>query len=461
MRGFVWMSLLVAACDVAPADLGPGEDPPVDSVPGPAVTYQQHVRPLFDAQCLACHHEDGIAPFSMTYDAEAWADGPPEWVEAAVASVEAGRMPPWKPAEGCAPMENERRLTPAQREQLTTWAALGYPEGDSAMYVPPQSLTAASDRPADTKLKMPEAFTPDRTEPDDYRCFPLAFDSSEEVWLQALEVLPDQQKMVHHVILYQLGPEYAQSVADWDAAEEGPGYSCLFDPGTYDSLFVGAWAPGQPPVRFPEGTARRLPEGSVLVLQVHYNTQPYADQVDIPADQTGVNLWYLPVDEPPEQELVAIPFPVYPDIPAGDPNAIAEQSISLSDLLGYVPESLIELFAPMVRNVGVYPHMHQLGTRITVDITRSDESNMCLFDIPDWDFAWQQGYFFKPEAWYTPDVGDTIRLRCEYDNSPENQPVINGVQQEPRDVRWGEGTGDEMCLVFFETLLPVGLFSGF
>ena len=28
----------------------------------------------------------------------------------------------------------------------------------------------------------------------------------------------------------------------------------------------------------------------------------------------------------------------------------------------------------------------------------------------------------------------------------EAQPLINGVRQMPRDVKWGEGTTDEMCL---------------
>ena len=33
-----------------------------------------------------------------------------------------------------------------------------------------------------------------------------------------------------------------------------------------------------------------------------------------------------------------------------------------------------------------------------------------------------------------------------YDNSPSNQASVNGVQKDPTDVVWGDGTFDEMCL---------------
>jgi hypothetical protein len=37
-------------------------------------------------------------------------------------------------------------------------------------------------------------------------------------------------------------------------------------------------------------------------------------------------------------------------------------------------------------------------------------------------------------------------MQCVWDNSPANQPYVNGEQVQPRTVGWGEGTVDEMCL---------------
>jgi hypothetical protein len=50
-------------------------------------------------------------------------------------------------------------------------------------------------------------------------------------------------------------------------------------------------------------------------------------------------------------------------------------------------------------------------------------------------------------------------MTCVYDNSAAHQPVVNGVQQAPRDVAWGEGTLDEMCLTYAVVLVPPALLS--
>ena len=45
--------------------------------------------------------------------------------------------------------------------------------------------------------------------------------------------------------------------------------------------------------------------------------------------------------------------------------------------------------------------------------------------------------------------GDQFVLECHWDNSAANQPVLEGQRIEPRDLNWGEGTHDEMCLTGF------------
>jgi len=45
--------------------------------------------------------------------------------------------------------------------------------------------------------------------------------------------------------------------------------------------------------------------------------------------------------------------------------------------------------------------------------------------------------------------GDQIYLECHWDNSAENQALVEGQPLPPRDVTWGEGTTDEMCLSGF------------
>ena len=48
-------------------------------------------------------------------------------------------------------------------------------------------------------------------------------------------------------------------------------------------------------------------------------------------------------------------------------------------------------------------------------------------------------------------MGDTIRVTCRFDNSPNRLPVVNGKQLKSLYVLWGEGTTDEMCLGLLQT----------
>jgi hypothetical protein len=91
-------------------------------------------------------------------------------------------------------------------------------------------------------------------------------------------------------------------------------------------------------------------------------------------------------------------------------------------------------------------HMHQLGTNVRLDVVRADGTSECLVDIGPWDFNWQRQYAFAMPL----DIGadDALRITCRYDNSAGNQPLVDGTPIEPRDVRWGEGSLDEMCMVY-------------
>ena len=123
------------------------------------------------------------------------------------------------------------------------------------------------------------------------------------------------------------------------------------------------------------------------------------------------------------------------DIPAGDPEVQftrtvrnwSDQDVTLGSVTG---------------------HMHLLGKRLKVEVVRADGAEECALELPEWDFEWQQAYQLPDDDRITLAPGDGLRLSCTYDNSAENQPVVNGEQQEPRDVTWGEGSLDEMCLTY-------------
>lgn len=86
-------------------------------------------------------------------------------------------------------------------------------------------------------------------------------------------------------------------------------------------------------------------------------------------------------------------------------------------------------------------------------VTTDQPAQECLLQTPRWDFHWQRFYVVDVplEALPTVGAGDRLRFRCTYDNSLDNHHVADALASQgldaPVDVRLGEETLDEMCLV--------------
>ena len=301
---------------------------------------------------------------------------------------------------------------------------------------------------------MPEPYTADVDKLDDYRCFILDLDTSEEQYLRASQVIPGDDVIVHHVLVYSLDKSLAETVRAADEMEEGPGYTCYGSPlpggeeseggpaagfGGGGSSFpnqIGAWVPGSVPQRLNENVGNRIEKDSLIVMQVHYNLlnpQQEPDQTELLLDLTS---------EKPEHLMVVRPLPILDfEIPAGESN-----SVWIRPYTNYGKENIT------IR--GMSPHMHQLGKSFNARITKQGGEQSCGLDIPKWDFAWQQNYRVLPGQDIVLEPGDTIEIECAYDNSPANQPIVDGNQIMPETVTWGEGTLDEMCLLYLQMVEP-------
>jgi hypothetical protein len=123
-----------------------------------------------------------------------------------------------------------------------------------------------------------------------------------------------------------------------------------------------------------------------------------------------------------------------------------------------------------IKIFAVATHMHYVGTDMRVELDRSKRSGgapagepveECLLETPRWDFHWQRGYSYDAPFDQLPTVqaGDVLKLRCRYDNSMQNRFVAAALKEqglgEPREVRLGEQTLDEMCLAALGVAFPV------
>ncbi|HMJ11695.1 MAG TPA: monooxygenase, partial [Polyangiaceae bacterium] len=250
---------------------GAGGSPPVPETP----TYYRDVKVIIDANCTGCHKAGGVAPMPFEN-----AEQVQPFASAMSYAVEHRHMPPWMASPGCNEYEPDRSLSDRQIQIIRRWAEQGAPIGD------PRDEPAPTPRPnsemsrVDLRLSMPAAYTP-RVRADDYRCFVLNWTPTARKYITGIGVTPGVAPLVHHAIAYLIPPASAGFVRFADVLDPGPGYAC---PGGVTGGWITSWEPGGHGIDFPHGTGIAVEPGSVIVLQVHYNTlfaTPSPDQSSV------------------------------------------------------------------------------------------------------------------------------------------------------------------------------------
>ena len=397
-------------------------------------TYHADIKPLMQAHCTECHVENSIAPFALDTYEVVRATAPLSYE-----SMVDGTMPPWPPADDCQSFQGHRGMSQEEIDLFQAWMDADYLEGE-----PEVSDLSHEEDPGDQDLTAPDLtlewgfdFTPDPQGGDgvdDYRCFVIDPELDEEVFVSMVHTRPGNPGIVHHMIAYVISSDQMDEVDILKAEDSGPGYSCFGGPRVSSPEMLAGWVPGDRPQPYEPGHGVRLSEDSLVVVQMHYNT------VNDPegTDRTELDLYFIDEEEFPDPtELVIIPqgaFDLF--LAAGDAEA---EAVNVADQIPFG-----------VTLHGIAPHMHLLGTEIRADISYGG-GEMCLVHIPEWDFNWQGFYLYEEPIRLIPPLQTT--LTCRYDNSPENQPP----GRTPQDVTWGDGTYDEMGLVYNIVERPPGV----
>lgn len=404
------------------------------------LSYYRDVKPIIDSNCVGCHTDGGIGPFVLTSYAAVKAE-----TGKIATEVHERRMPPWPPALDCTDYHDSRALSETEISTILDWIHDGAPEGKPSDAVAKIEQHQVLTFTPDLSLEMVEPYSA-QLSPDDYRCFLISWPEVTNKYVTGFNVIPGDPSVVHHVIAFTSTPEDAAAYQALDDGEAGPGYTCFSGSGlgAFDGGFgLGGWAPGYSARMFPENTGVLMRPGSLIVLQVHYNTLEHSP---VP-DQTRIE---MTLADTVLKEGFNMPF-VNPfwlagamHIPANQGNVarnmIADPTTYVED---FFPDSPLHNGVPLVF-YSANLHMHLLGKSARTHIVRQDASTDCMLNIEDWDFHWQSDYFFDTPKVVNP--GDQIYLECVWDNTVGNQPEINGVPQVPKDTWWGEGTTDEMCL---------------
>lgn len=390
-------------------------------------TWSENIAQIVYDNCSKCHHTGGLAPFSLMSYTEAFNSR-----FSISTSVSDRKMPPWPPSPSYRHYKDERYLTTEQIIKINAWVNNGAPEGNPANAPTPPAFTNGSALGnVDLTLTIP-SFTVPNVNYDLYQCFTIPTGKNIDQFITAIEVVPGDPTIVHHVLIYE--DTSGQSVA-LDNATPEPGYTSFGGVG-FNAQLVGGWVPGQSAEIYPNGMGVKLHKNSRLVLQIHYpnGSSGKTDNTKVNLRLSTGNLREIFIAPPINhgQNLIGGPLKI-------NPNEVktfrSEYSLPSNPLFQGIS----------VLNVA--PHAHLICTKWLVFAITPTNDTIPFIQINDWDFHWQGFYTLQQLVRLT--AGTKIIGLATYDNTANNP---HNPSNPPITVKSGEATEDEMMLCYFSYL---------
>jgi peroxiredoxin/mono/diheme cytochrome c family protein len=373
-----------------------------------AVTYAADVSRVIQEKCQSCHRPNQVGPFSLlSYDDARKHSAMIREV------VDDRRMPPWHADPRYGHFSNDRSLTAKERATLLAWVDQGTPLGDLKDLPAPRTFPQGwSIGQPDIVFELPETYYVPAQGVVSYVYFRIPTNFKEDRWIQAAEAVPGDPSVVHHIVVYLM-----------DRSRGGPGRGR--GPGEH---FCG-YAPGDLGTILPEGTAKKIPAGAELILQVHYTPNGR-----VRTDRSKVGFIFAKTKPARQAYTIGIANPDLMLPAERDDIAVSSQIVLPQDM----------------RLVSFMPHMHLRGKDFKYTITKPGEAPQVVLSVPAYDFGWQTYYVLKEPILLPKET--LIDCLAHFDNSSNNP-----YNPDPKKmVRWGEQTFEEMMIGYVDLDVPVG-----
>ncbi len=371
------------------------------------VTYGGQIADLLNRHCVECHREGEIAPFALTEYEEVAG-----WADMIAETVRDKRMPPWHADPRHGQFANSRLMTDEEKQLLYDWADAGAPAGDLSDLPTPEPKVAGWQLPREPDLVLPvspEPYTVPAEGEVEYQYFEIDPGFERDRWIRSAELKPGNRSVVHRILAFAVPKGEERRV---NALRE----------------FLVGYVPGMRVESWPEGHAKKIPAGSVLVFQVHYTPVGFETQ-----DQSELGICLI--DESEVTHEVVTTSAVQTDLRI--PPRVSEHSVSATG----------PAFPAGAKLLGMSPHMHVRGKSFDY---RLKSSSQVLLSVPEYDFNWQTNYVLEEPL--PLQAGDRMLCQASYDNSVEN---LNNPDP-TATVRWGDQTADEMMIGYYHYSVPRG-----
>ena len=420
--------------------------------PSTDLTFNRDIAPIIYENCTPCHRSGGAAPFSLTTFQQV-----NRKKNTILGVTQSGLMPPWPADRNYSHFLGERYLTEVDKQKIKDWIKGGAPEGDTSLLpdLPEYDTYSYIGKP-DTTVWFDSILISGNSR-DKFFIATLPIELSEHKYVRAMEFLPNENNLVHHMNGRLLNYEsdkkasitQGQRILNLEVEETA--YVRQFnalrltnDDGTRPPQINSAvnYLPGVQAQLYPEGIGGfTMNKKSILIADdIHYGPIPQDKW-----DHSRVNIFFS--DAPPKRPINEVMLGTNGASKIIPPLVIPPGKITKHASFLKIPEDISILT--------INPHMHLLGTSFKAYALTPAQDTIRLIQIPRWDFRWQYFYTF-PKMLKIP-AGSVICVEAEYDNTAENQ---NNPYNPPQEIRErldnggaGMRTTDEM-LQFIITWLP-------
>ena len=420
--------------------------------PSTDLTFNRDIAPIIYENCTPCHRSGGAAPFSLTTFQQV-----NRKKNTILGVTQSGLMPPWPADKNYSHFLGERYLIEVDKQKIKDWIEGGAPEGDTSLLpdLPEYDTYSYIGKP-DTTVWFDSILISGNSR-DKFFIATLPIELSEHKYVRAMEFLPNENNLVHHMNGRLLNYEsdkkasitQGQRILNLEVEETA--YVRQFnalrltnDDGTRPPQINSAvnYLPGVQAQLYPEGIGGfTMNKKSILIADdIHYGPIPQDKW-----DHSRVNIFFS--DAPPKRPINEVMLGTNGASKIIPPLVIPPGKITKHASFLKIPEDISILT--------INPHMHLLGTSFKAYALTPAQDTIRLIQIPRWDFRWQYFYTF-PKMLKIP-AGSVICVEAEYDNTAENQ---NNPYNPPQEIRErldnggaGMRTTDEM-LQFIITWLP-------